>query len=149
MFLLFAVHETGYTGKNCLSEADPCNPSQCLNGGTCVANSTHFRYVFNYFYPIKRNLFYFNMKTTQLRFANSTFPFRCECPTGFAGPLCQHNLNECESSPCIHGICVDQEDGFRCFCQPGEFCKIQNNFYEIVKIVHLYHKCLAIKIITT
>lgn len=44
----------------------------------------------------------------------------CECVPGFAGPLCQHNLNECESSPCVHGICVDQEDGFRCFCQPGK-----------------------------
>lgn len=44
---------------------------------------------------------------------------RCDCAPGFTGPLCQHNLNECESSPCVHGICVDQEDGFRCFCQPG------------------------------
>lgn len=57
MFLLFAVHKTGYTGKNCQSEADPCNPSQCLNGGTCVANSTHFRYLCNYFYLIKINPF--------------------------------------------------------------------------------------------
>lgn len=46
---------------------------------------------------------------------------RCECTPGFTGPLCQHNLNECESSPCVHGICVDQEDGFRCFCQPGKY----------------------------
>lgn len=45
---------------------------------------------------------------------------RCECAPGYTGPLCQHNLNECESSPCVHGICVDQEDGFRCFCQPGK-----------------------------
>lgn len=47
---------------------------------------------------------------------------RCECTQGYTGPLCQHNLNECESSPCVHGICVDQEDGFRCFCQPGILC---------------------------
>lgn len=45
---------------------------------------------------------------------------RCECTAGYTGPLCQHNLNECESSPCVHGICVDQDDGFRCFCQPGK-----------------------------
>lgn len=48
------------------------------------------------------------------------FLHRCECTAGYTGPLCQHNLNECESSPCVHGICVDQEDGFRCFCQPGK-----------------------------
>lgn len=53
------------------------------------------------------------------RTINSSFPFRCECPSTYTGPICQHNLNECESSPCVHGICVDQEDGFRCFCQPG------------------------------
>lgn len=47
------------------------------------------------------------------------FIIRCACMAGYTGPLCQHNLNECESSPCVHGICVDQEDGFRCFCQPG------------------------------
>lgn len=35
----------GYTGKNCQFETDPCNPSQCMNGGTCVGNSTHFRWV--------------------------------------------------------------------------------------------------------
>lgn len=33
----------GYTGKNCQFETDPCSPSQCMNGGTCVGNSTHFR----------------------------------------------------------------------------------------------------------
>jgi hypothetical protein len=33
----------GYTGKNCQFEADPCTPSQCLNGGTCISNTTHFR----------------------------------------------------------------------------------------------------------
>lgn len=66
------------------------------------------------------------------RNANSTFPFRCECPPGFTGPLCQHNLNECESSPCVHGICVDQEDGFRCFCQPG-----MNIILIKIKLVHI------------
>lgn len=80
--------------------------------------------------------FYFlnHLKTynafSSTRFANSTFPFRCECPQGFTGPLCQHNLNECESSPCVHGICVDQEDGFRCFCQPGfsgDLCNFEYN----------------------
>lgn len=42
-FKLLKIILTGYTGKNCQFESDPCNPSQCLNGGTCVGNSTHFR----------------------------------------------------------------------------------------------------------
>uniref|UniRef100_A0A1A9WZP1 EGF-like domain-containing protein n=1 Tax=Glossina brevipalpis TaxID=37001 RepID=A0A1A9WZP1_9MUSC len=32
-----------YTGKNCQYELDPCNPAECMNGGSCVGNSTHFR----------------------------------------------------------------------------------------------------------
>lgn len=35
----------GYAGKNCQFETDPCNPSECLNGGSCNGNATHFRYV--------------------------------------------------------------------------------------------------------
>lgn len=31
-------------GKNCQFESDPCNPSECLNGGSCTGNTTHFRY---------------------------------------------------------------------------------------------------------
>lgn len=59
--------------------------------------------------------------------------FRCECAPGFTGPLCQHNLNECESSPCVHGICVDQEDGFRCFCQPGKWA-----FWVLIYLMKFY-----------
>jgi len=35
----------GYAGKNCQYESDPCNPAECMNGGSCVGNSTHFRWV--------------------------------------------------------------------------------------------------------
>lgn len=67
--------------------------------------------------------------------SNVLFHYRCDCAPGFTGPLCQHNLNECESSPCVHGICVDQEDGFRCFCQPGK--KKQQHIYYVCGAVAL------------
>lgn len=60
--------------------------------------------------------------------------FSCDCAPGYTGPLCQHSLNECESSPCLHGICVDQEDGFRCFCQPGKNSYLFNLFLYIINI---------------
>lgn len=34
---------TGYTGKNCQFESDPCQNGECQNGGTCTGNATHFR----------------------------------------------------------------------------------------------------------
>jgi len=34
--------------------------------------------------------------------------YHCECITGFAGHDCEHNLDECESSPCMNGAtCTD------------------------------------------
>lgn len=69
-----------------------------------------------------------------------SFCCSCECAPGFTGPLCQHNLNECESSPCVHGICVDQEDGFRCFCQPGKFFDCIFIMYRSFEIIILNHQ---------
>ncbi|XP_053672065.1 protein serrate [Anopheles nili] len=44
----------------------------------------------------------------------------CVCQSGFTGPFCQHNVNECTSNPCVNnGICVDGEGDFSCECQPG------------------------------
>uniref|UniRef100_A0A182N5S1 EGF-like domain-containing protein n=1 Tax=Anopheles dirus TaxID=7168 RepID=A0A182N5S1_9DIPT len=44
----------------------------------------------------------------------------CVCQTGFTGPFCQHNVNECTSNPCANnGICIDGEGDFSCECQPG------------------------------
>ena len=28
-------------------------------------------------------------------------------------------LNECDSSPCVNGICVDGENGYTCNCEQG------------------------------
>lgn len=66
---------------------------------------------------------------------------RCECAPGYTGPLCQHNLNECESSPCVHGICVDQEDGFRCFCQPGKCELLNTELFLFPFLVSLFFFC--------
>ncbi|KAK6010803.1 EGF-like domain protein, partial [Ostertagia ostertagi] len=38
--------------------------------------------------------------------------FECVCPLGFDGPQCEHDINECDSSPCAFGKCVNTV-GFR------------------------------------
>jgi hypothetical protein len=46
--------------------------------------------------------------------------FSCLCFPGFAGVLCQTNIDECASYPCFYsGTCVDAVNSFSCQCLPG------------------------------
>ncbi|NXP53920.1 CRUM1 protein, partial [Heliornis fulica] len=45
--------------------------------------------------------------------------FRCACPAGWGGLLCEANLDDCQSSPCVHGDCVDAVADFQCECFRG------------------------------
>ena len=33
--------------------------------------------------------------------------------------ICSADIDECESSPCVHGVCEDKINGYRCVCNPG------------------------------
>jgi len=35
------------------------------------------------------------------------------------GVHCDMDIQECDSSPCIHGNCVDKVAGYTCFCWDG------------------------------
>jgi hypothetical protein len=41
------------------------------------------------------------------------------CPPGFTGPNCGVNIDECESQPCVNGVCIDGVNSYRCSCLPG------------------------------
>ncbi|MGH0171844.1 UNVERIFIED_CONTAM: hypothetical protein FKN15_061781 [Acipenser sinensis] len=45
--------------------------------------------------------------------------FRCQCPEGFHDLLCYSEVDECSSSPCVHGTCHDDVNGYKCDCEPG------------------------------
>ncbi|XP_061176191.1 adhesion G protein-coupled receptor E2-like [Saccostrea echinata] len=46
--------------------------------------------------------------------------FTCSCRSGFAGRLCQTDINECASRPCQNqGVCQDHVNGFTCACTNG------------------------------
>ena len=36
-----------------------------------------------------------------------------------SGSQCEVNINECESNPCQHGVCIDKINAFQCLCHPG------------------------------
>ncbi|CAF3912434.1 unnamed protein product [Adineta steineri] len=51
---------------------------------------------------------------------NTSNSFTCQCDSGFAGPTCNQELDECASNPCANnGTCTDLENGFLCHCLPG------------------------------
>ena len=47
------------------------------------------------------------------------FVFSCQCADGFCGDICEAELNECESDPCIHGYCTDMINAYSCLCEEG------------------------------
>lgn len=48
----------------------------------------------------------------------------------FSGSLCEINIDECQSSPCMNnGTCLDLSDGFKCIC-PSGFFGVSNVFFS-------------------
>lgn len=46
--------------------------------------------------------------------------FTCLCPKGFTGNYCQHDINECDSRPCMNGgTCQDSYGTYKCTCPQG------------------------------
>ena len=55
------------------------------------------------------------------RNGGTCFNATCCCADGYEGDLCQNEVDECASSPCGSGTCIDIVNGFWCFCPDGNF----------------------------
>ncbi|XP_078036277.1 cell polarity complex component crumbs isoform X2 [Augochlora pura] len=101
----------GYTGKNCEVDIDECENLPCQYNGTCLERSN-------------RQLYKSDAKTLpsifnqEFNYANAS-GYECLCVQGVAGKNCEVNINECESSPCKAGNCVDRIGGYVCECDEG------------------------------
>ncbi|PFX16174.1 Fibropellin-3 [Stylophora pistillata] len=100
----------GYAGENCekLVMTNPCSTHPCLNNGTCFDDT--------------------NSAGIDLKLLNA-LDFRCFCPIGYSGIVCETPKSACHSSPCLHGgTCLDSSNtadvafnanGYKCLCTAG------------------------------
>ena len=71
--------------------------------------------------------------------------FRCNCKPGYAGRVCEVNINECLLQPCKNnGTCLDGVNDYNCVCQPGLYtqflkrnCKRDHIFSQTISLSQL------------
>ncbi|KAF4525401.1 hypothetical protein B566_EDAN004144, partial [Ephemera danica] len=88
-----------YTGKNCETDIAECESQPCQYNGTCLELSDQKIYE-DPTHPHRHLL------PDQFNYENAA-GFVCACVEGTIGSRCETNIDECESSPCMHGTCKD------------------------------------------
>ncbi|XP_037950728.1 protein crumbs isoform X2 [Teleopsis dalmanni] len=119
-----------HTGKHCETEINVhplCQSNPCLNNGACVvpAGSSKIECECPKGYSGSRCETDIDDCISQPclnngRCIDKLNGFTCDCTgTGFKGPFCQLNENECELNPCVKGACFDYYGLYICKCDDG------------------------------
>uniref|UniRef100_A0A8C6NCJ8 Uncharacterized protein n=1 Tax=Melopsittacus undulatus TaxID=13146 RepID=A0A8C6NCJ8_MELUD len=104
----------GFTGTLCEAEINECSSGPCKNNGTCLD-------------LVNRNtLLCLLQKSGNEKFWSSGLQratpsaFICSCAPGYYGSLCEVNIDECMSTPCLNnGSCIDDISFYKCHCRRG------------------------------
>lgn len=103
----------GYDGKNCENDVNECEKNPCQYNGTCLEKSNYTLYTM-----AKAGVELPPLFSENFSYENA-IGYECICVPGITGKNCEININECESSPCKFGNCVDGVGDFTCECDPG------------------------------
>ncbi|XP_048248760.1 uncharacterized protein LOC124126022 isoform X2 [Haliotis rufescens] len=119
----------GFGDDHCQNEAILCTAGRCSNG-LCISNYDNVTADCICEDPFEQSS---NGECTRINFCSSSpcttnntercenlsDGYRCVCMSGYEGSLCQHNIDDCASSPCVHGTCTDKLTTFSCQCDAG------------------------------
>lgn len=114
----------GYGGPTC-EIPDVCQPNPCMNNGICSIDEV------GAVQCLCSSVSWVGDRCDKPNFCipdpcivgnctNTDGGYACECEPGYGGTLCDIDINECQSNPCLHGgQCTDDVNGYRCNCSPG------------------------------
>ena len=93
-------------GPKCETNIDECESNPCPNGERCVDQIDGYQCVSD-------------CHTTCMH-GGTCMGGICACPTGWTGPQCNQDINEClNRTICNNGACYNNPGGYTCGCYPG------------------------------
>ncbi|XP_062600998.1 fibropellin-1-like [Saccostrea cucullata] len=103
----FECHcQPGFTGKRCEHDIDECSSSPCLQG-TCIDLVNAYKCVCRQGYSGT------NCEKGRLQMIRFTKQF------SFSQNISFSDIDECSSSPCLQGTCIDLANAYKCVCRQG------------------------------
>nr|XP_061797518.1 protein jagged-1-like [Nerophis lumbriciformis] len=117
--------QEGFLGRNCDIVEHACLSSPCMNGATCVEDSTGFSCSCAEGWTGKTCADAVKQCDRSPCGQGSTCQevpggYRCLCTPGWSGRTCQLDTDECEMNICLHArSCRNLIGGYLCDCLPG------------------------------